>query len=114
MIGCDEGVRMKLFSDWQDTFKGNKILFLATKNLDYIRVSQEVRLLRSWDCAVDVVGSQSSSFFRNLRLIRRKIERADISDYDYVFITYMQQLVVPLFHRELGASIICTDFFISL
>ena len=36
--------------------KGKKVLFITTKNSDYIRNTQEIRLLREQAASLDVIG----------------------------------------------------------
>ena len=48
--------------------KNKKVLFITTKNLDYLRNTQELRLLREQAAQVSVIGVKDKSY--PLRLIR--------------------------------------------
>ena len=45
---------------------GKSILFITTKNLDYIRNTQEIELLKQYAASVHVIGSSSPSYPRRL------------------------------------------------
>ena len=48
--------------------KNKKVLFITTKNLDYLRNTQELRLLREQAAQVSVIGVKDKSY--PLRLIK--------------------------------------------
>ena len=48
--------------------KNKKVLFITTKNLDYLRNTQELRLLREQAVQVSVIGVKDKSY--PLRLIK--------------------------------------------
>ena len=41
---------------------GKKVLFVTTKNLDYLRNTQEIRLLQQAGASVTVIGTREKSY----------------------------------------------------
>ena len=101
---------MKRLSD----IKGKKILYVATKNSDYLRLVQEIRLLRENGNTVTVISSPSKSYPKRLLYVYRQLLKARMSDYDMSFIGFAPQLVMPLFRRKLKKKPVVMDFFISM
>ena len=94
--------------------KGQKILYIATKNSDYLRLTQEIRLLREQGNEVTEISSPAKSYFKRLLYVYRKLLFTDISAFDMVFAGFSPQLIVPLFRRKLKKKPLAIDFFISL
>lgn len=101
---------MKRLSD----IKGKRILYVATKNSDYLRLVQEIELLRRGGNTVTVISSDKKSYLKRLLYVYRRLLRADMSDYDMSFIGFAPQLVIPLFGRKLRKKPLIEDFFISM
>ena len=95
-------------------FLNNKnVLFITTKNLDYIRNSQELRLIRSQAASLEVIGSYKASYPKRLLAVYGKLVRTRAAKYDLIFVGFAPQLVVPFF-RRLRKRELAIDFFISL
>ena len=99
-----------------DELNNRSVMFVTTKNLDYIRNSQEIRLLQSVTKDLHVIGSGSMSY--PIRLIKVWCTLLFISfkQYDAVFVGFVPQLIMPLFGKRmkhLGCEIY-EDFFVSL
>ena len=62
-----------------------RILFITTKNLDYLRNVQEIEKLKM-DYDVNVVGYMDKSYIKRLIKIYLKLIRYNIRDIDSVFI----------------------------
>ncbi|MCI8550455.1 MAG: glycosyltransferase family 4 protein [Lachnospiraceae bacterium] len=90
-----------------------KVLFITTKNLDYIRNSQELRLIRTQADSCDVIGSYEKSYVKRLLSVYGKLFRIKVKQYDLIFVGFAPQLVVPFF-RKLKKRELAIDFFISL
>lgn len=91
-----------------------KALFITTKNLDYLRNTQEINKLKAEGKDVTVIGSLSGSYPKRLLGVYTKLLTADIKKYDEVFIGFSPQLVLPFWHWKLKARPITIDFFISM
>lgn len=95
-------------------FKGKKVLFITTKNLDYIRNTQEMGLIRK-DCkSLDIIGSDKKSYFKRLIKVYFGIIKTNMKKYDCVFIGFAPQLVIPFFKWKFRKNYVVIDFFISM
>ncbi len=110
--GTDKtGDDMKRMSD---IAAGKKVLFLSTKNRDYIRNLQEIRILQ--DAAGDyeeIVFSDKSYIRRVLKVWRGCLggawKRADV-----IFVGFAPQLLFPFLKKWNAQKTIIIDFFISM
>lgn len=93
---------------------GQKVLFITTKNLDYIRNSQEIALLEKHAASVTVIGSISASYPARLLSVWLRLLFSSFRSYTVVFAGFSPQLIVPFFSRKIGKRILIEDFFISL
>ena len=94
--------------------RNKKVLYIATKNSDYLRLTQEIRLLREKNNEVTVIASPEKSYFRRLIHVYRRLLTVDMNDYDLSFIGFAPQLVMPLFGWKLRRKPVVVDFFISM
>ena len=91
---------------------GNRILFITTKNLDYIRNVQEIKLVKQQDPGAGIIGSYDKSYFIRLMKVWLRILFSDMKKYDIVWIGFAPQLVYPLFWKFRKKKVVI-DFFIS-
>ncbi|WP_037296837.1 glycosyltransferase [Ruminococcus flavefaciens] len=101
---------MKRLSD----IRNKRILYIATKNSDYLRLVQEIRLLRENGNTVTVISSPSKSYPKRLLQVYGRLLRTSMKDYDMSFVGFAPQLVLPLFRRKLKKKPLAMDFFISM
>ncbi len=92
---------------------GKKVLFVSTKNLDYLRNTQEISLLRENAAQVTVIASPDKSYPKRLLKIYCSLLKTRMKDYDLSFVGFAPQLVLPFF-RRLRKKPVIEDFFISL
>ena len=93
--------------------KDKKVLFITTKNLDYIRNSQEIRLLEELAVSVQIIGSDKKSYLKRLLRVYGTLLQTRMKEFDLVFVGFAPQLVVPFF-RRLRKRELVVDFFISM
>lgn len=88
------------------------VLFITTKRLDYIRNTQEIRLLEKHTAYFHIVGANDKSYF--FRLIRVYIQLlfTPVKPFDTVFIGFSPQLILPFWGWKLGDKYRIIDFFI--
>lgn len=94
--------------------RGKKVLFITTKNLDYIRNTQERVLLEEQALSFDVIGSRHKSYFFRLLCVYGRLAATRMSFYDTVFIGFAPQLVLPFWGWKFRKTDVVIDFFISL
>ncbi len=91
-----------------------KILFITTKNTDYIRNVQEIQMLCAAGNEVKVVGLAKGGYPERLFRVYLWLICHSIKDYDEVFVGFSPQLIVPLFRRKFAGKKLTVDFFISV
>jgi len=98
----------------RDEISGKNVLFITTKNLDYIRNVQEISLLESHASSYTVIGSYSRHYpLRVLKVfLLLLVKSAHL--FDVVLIGFAPQLILPIFYRKFRENDIIIDFFISL
>ncbi|MCR4693904.1 MAG: glycosyltransferase [Pseudobutyrivibrio sp.] len=105
---------MKNFQELIPVIAGRRVLYITTKNTDYIRVSQEVALLEQGAASLDIIGSPSRSYIKRILHVFVKLFRANMGDYDLTFVGFAPQLVLPFFGGKLKKKPLIIDFFISV
>ncbi|MCC8029700.1 MAG: glycosyltransferase [Lachnospiraceae bacterium] len=95
-------------------FAGKRVLFISTKNRDYIRNTQEIRALEETAAAVTVVASGRSGYAGRLLYVYGWLLSHSCGDYDEVFVGFAPQLILPFWRGKFRKSVITADFFISL
>lgn len=90
------------------------VLFITTKRLDYIRNTQEIRLLQKHAARLSIVGADSKSYFFRLLRVYLQLFRTSVKDCDTVFIGFAPQLILPFFAWKLRGRYRIVDFFVSL
>lgn len=96
------------------SFKGKNVLFITTKNLDYLRNTQEIEALKETAASVTVVGSPSKSYPKRLAKIFLKLAFMPIKNFNAVFVGFAPQLIMPFFRRRFKNKLVGEDFFISV
>ncbi|MCD7819306.1 MAG: glycosyltransferase [Lachnospiraceae bacterium] len=96
------------------SLENKKVLFITTKNLDYIRNTQEIELLRQNARELKVLGSLKKSYPIRLLLVYFRLLTMSMKPYDVVFIGFSPQLVLPFWGWRFRKKIVGIDFFISV
>lgn len=91
-----------------------KTLFITTKNIDYIRNSQEIRLLERKGKTVTQVYSCRHSYLVRLLELYVRLLFFSMRGYDEVFIGFAPQLILPFWGWKFRKQRITIDFFISV
>ena len=96
------------------SFKDKRVLFISTKNMDYLRNTQEINLIKEEAKSVDVIGYSDKSYPKRLLKIYFTLLFRRMSKYDTVFIGFAPQLILPFFKFKFRNKEIVMDFFISV
>ena len=91
-----------------------KTLFITTKNLDYLRNTQEINLLKKQNQEVKIIGSLSKSYPKRLLTVYTKLFFQNLKKYDEVFIGFAPQLILPFWQWKFRKKSVTIDFFISM
>lgn len=97
-----------------DMFKDKRVLFVTTKNLDYLRNTQEIALLKKMAENVHVIGSHKKSYPARLMHVYWQLLRYPKKRFDQVFVGFAPQLVLPFFKWKFKDKGVGIDFFISV
>lgn len=97
-----------------NNLKDKKILFIATKNRDYIRIHQEIELLESIAKEITVIVFTDESYIKRICKVYLKLLFCNCNDYDVIFVGFMAQMIIPFFFRKFKYCKLYIDFFISL
>ncbi len=92
---------------------GKKVLFVSSKNADYIRNVQEIEFLKKEAMACDVIASSSKSYLKRIIYTYWKMLTTKWKNYDYIFIGFAPQLYSVFFPFVRKEQLII-DFFISI
>ena len=79
------------------SYQNQNVLFVTTKNLDYLRNTQEIRLIEQTAKSVTVLGSREKSYAKRLLHVYGKLCTMSMKPFDAVFLGFAPQLVLPLF-----------------
>lgn len=90
------------------------VLFITTKNLDYLRNTQEIEELKAISQSVDIIGSHNRNYFVRIVYVYLKILLLNSKIYDAVFIGFAPQLILPFWNWKFKKKEIYIDFFISM
>lgn len=94
--------------------KGKKILFITTKNIDYIRNTQEIRLLEECADDVKIIHSDKKKYFKRILEVWLRLIQINVQEIDAIFIGFAPQLILPLFRWKFKEKVVIIDFFISV
>ena len=97
-----------------ELLKGKTVLYIATKNADYIRVQQEIALVQRYAGRVDVFVSEANGYGRRLLSIYKSLLFRSCKQYDIILVGFMAQMILPLWSWKFRHSEVLVDFFISI
>lgn len=96
------------------SIENKNVLFITTKRLDYIRTTQEIRLLKKHAADFHIIGSSEKSYFFRLIRVYIQLISTPVKEFDTVFIGFAPQLILPFFAWKLRNQYRIIDFFISI
>lgn len=94
--------------------RDKRVLYIATKNADYLRLTQEIRILWEQGNSVTTILSPEKSYPKRLLHVYKTLWKVNMADYDLSFVGFAPQLILPLFGRKLRKKPLVMDFFISM
>ena len=104
---------METFNQLREQIENKTVLFITTKNIDYIRNSQEVAFLEENAGRVIKIFSSQKKYIYRLPEIYYKLCKLNMKNIDVVFIGFSPQLILP-FYRKWKDKVTIIDFFISV
>lgn len=98
----------------KEEITGKKVLFVTTKNMDYIRNTQEINLIKKYAAELRVIGSDYRQYALRIFIIYVRLLLINPKKYDVVFIGFAPQLVLPVWRVKFRKNKVIIDFFISM
>ena len=98
----------------EQVVRDKSVLFITTHRIDYIRNTQEIELLRHNAKSVKLLYTNADNHCIGAAKIFLTLLFSSLKNYDVVLVSYMCQLVVPLFNWKFRKKVLIVDFFISL
>lgn len=92
---------------------GRHVLFITTKNIDYLRNVQEIEALKRVAADVTVLGGRGGGYFSRLARLYPRLAFMSLRRYDLIVAGFAPQLVLPFFGRRFRGKEVWEDFFIS-
>lgn len=93
-------------------FVGKSVVFITTKNIDYIRNVQEIQILEKEAARLKIIYSKKRSYVLRVVEIWWKLLLLN-NNFDVVFIGFAPQLILPFFNKFKNKEVVI-DFFISV
>ncbi|MGN0437434.1 MAG: glycosyltransferase [Lachnospiraceae bacterium] len=93
---------------------GKKVLFITTKNLDYLRNTQEIRILKEHAQSLDILCSDKKGNIGRIIVVWLLLTKKRVRDVDCVFVGFEPQFVVPFLGYKFKGKTLIVDFFISV
>lgn len=90
------------------------VLFITTKNLDYIRNTQEITILKESALSYRIIGSYAKNYVLRLLSIYWNLLTIRFSQFDTVMVGFAPQLVLPFWNWKMKKVDVVIDFFISM
>lgn len=109
MIRDNEGEKRLI-----EKIRGKRVLYVATKNLDYLRLQQEIKLIQKYSDKATVIVSDSKSYIKRILFTYKKLLMTRSKDYDVFFVGFMAQMIIPVWKWKFRKCDIIIDFFISV
>lgn len=97
-----------------DEIINEEILFITTKNIDYIRNVQEINMLEKNNNQVKKIFSNKKFYIMRIVEIYFKLFFIKMNKYSVVFIGFSPQLILTFWRKKFKNQYIVIDFFISL
>ena len=95
--------------------EGKRVLFITTKNEDYIRNTQEAQLLEETALSVERIASASKSYIKRILFVWKELLTYKMSKTDVVFVGFSPQLLLPFFLLgKFSKKTVVIDFFVSV
>lgn len=107
-------ITMKCFEEMKTKFINKKIVYITTKNKDYLRVTQEIRFLRDIGQEVSIIASNGKNTICRILYVLCKTLFFNFKEKDCVFLGFLPQFILPFSIWKYQKKMICADFFISL
>lgn len=98
----------------EEIVEGKSVIFITTKNVDYIRNVQEIKILMQHAKSYEVIHSERKNYILRILSVWKKTTEEIVDRNDVVFIGFAPQLIIPFIGYKFKKKTIVIDFFISI
>ncbi|MCI5596623.1 MAG: glycosyltransferase [Lachnospiraceae bacterium] len=105
---------MKTEKEFIEIIKEKNILFIATKNSDYIRISQEKKLLEKYAASYRMIAYPDSGYLKRICKVYVALFKEKAKKYDMILVGFMGQMILPFWSWKFRKKPVVLDFFISI
>ena len=93
--------------------RNKNVLFITTKNIDYLRNTQELGILRETAKEVRTIYSKRHNYLLRILEVWWKTIGCKTKEFDVIFAGFSPQLLLP-FYWKFKKKVVVIDFFISV
>jgi len=97
-----------------DRIIGQNILFVSTKNKDYIRNQQEIRLLKNNAKTYYEIVFSDSSYLKRVLKVYFACQKGIWKQVDVIYVGFAPQLLILFLKKWMKEKYVIIDFFISM
>ena len=98
----------------EEIIKGKRVLFITTKNIDYIRNTQEIKLLKQHAKSYELIYSEHKNYILRIVDVWKKIRKKSVERNEVMFLGFAPQLIIPFLGYKFKEKLVIIDFFISM
>lgn len=98
----------------KDKISGKNIVFVSTKNTDYIRNRQETKLLKSIAGAYREIVFADRSYVKRIIKVYLTCLKMNWKETEVIYVGFAPQLIIPFLYRWGKKKYVVIDFFISV
>lgn len=96
-----------------DRLRNRDVLFISTKNKDYIRNQQEIRILKATAKTYEEIVYQDKCYLKRVLKVYVSCFRTMRTNVDVIFVGFAPQLLLPFLKYWSKRKCVTIDFFIS-
>lgn len=104
---------VKNFKEIENKLVGKRVLYISSKGVSYLRISQQVRLIKKHCRECKFIVSENKNYFFHLIFIIIRTFLVNTHKFDLVFVGAFPQFFVPFFKRKFKSCELWTDLHIS-
>ncbi|WP_270816568.1 glycosyltransferase [Hungatella effluvii] len=94
--------------------KDKCILYIATKNSNYIRITQEIDLVKKYSRSYKIICFNNRNYLVRILFTYWQVLFLPVKKYDLIFIGFMPQLLLLFMKTKFHDKKVIIDFFISI
>ncbi|MCM1125559.1 MAG: glycosyltransferase [Lachnospiraceae bacterium] len=94
--------------------KNKSVLFVTTKNIDYIRNTQEIGIIKKYSKECQLIYSYKKRYVKRIIEVWIRLALYNMENIDVIVIGFAPQFVLPFYYFKMRKKTVVIDFFISI